>query len=357
MGTEAKTATEARAGIDEARGYLARNAELRRAAGIAPDAPLEPRHLGEGEHNRNYRFDDPETGRAFVLRVNVLPQPFHDNQVRYEYEALRALAPSGRTPQPVYLDDGADAPGCGAMVIGFCDGDELDFDRLQPGDLDHAARILADVHAAPVPTGCPLHRPADPLRDLFDECMERYRVYRASAFENARITAWADRFIAAARGALETAPDPADGGHIVNTEPLASHFLLPRTGAPDDPGWFVDWERPIVGEVAQDLAYFVAPTTTFWDSERLFTADEADAFVEAYWNAVDGRFPRGAFDARFRAFRLMTALRSMTWCCKALIRYQGGAARAHTTGKTARKLPIYLSDEFLERIAAECLAL
>ena len=62
---------------DVAARYLAGNTALRRALGIADDADLEPRYLGEGEHNRNFRFDDPDSGRSFVLRINVAPQPFH----------------------------------------------------------------------------------------------------------------------------------------------------------------------------------------------------------------------------------------------------------------------------------------
>ena len=118
----------------------------------------------------------------------------------------------------------------------------------------------------------------------------------------------------------------------------------------------MDWERPILGEVAQDLAYFVAPTTTFWDSEFLFTADQADGVVEEYWRAVDGRFPRGGFGARFRAFRMMTALRSTTWFCKALPVYLG-RAEGHMTERTRRKFPAYLSDEFMEMLARDCFGL
>ena len=281
----------------------------------------------------------------------------------YEFAALECLGPSGRTPRAVYLDDSADAPGLGALVIGYCEGDELDFDRLRPGDLRCAAQLMADVHAVPVGVGCSMHRPADPLRELFDECVERFKVYRASANEDARITKWAQRFIEAARPMLDVPCRPSDCTHIVNTETLPSHFLIPASSAAsaakapaqggrfcDDPGAFIDWERPIVGEVAQDVAYFVSPTTTFWDSDFLFPAGEIDAFVDDYWRAVDGRFERGGFDERFRAYLMMTALRSVTWCCRAL-------ATGHNRQKTDEKLPVYLSDDFMEMLADRCFSL
>ena len=350
--------------------YVRGNDALGAALGIEDRSGLELHDLGMGEHNLNYWFAD-SAGRKFVLRVNVASQPFHDDQVAYEYAALRALTPSGRTPEPMYLDNSADAPGKGALVIGFREGDELDFDHLRPGDLRCAAQIMADVHAVPVGEDCALFRPRDPLVDLYEECLQRFEVYRSSAFEDARITRWARAFIAAAEPMTRIPCDPADCVHIVNTETLPSHFLIPERSARAaaqagpmgrfcaDPGSFVDWERPIIGEVAQDVAYFVTPTTTFWDSEFLFPARDVDAFVEDYWRAVDGRFPRGNFDERFRAFRMMTALRSVTWCCRALITYgrADGAVGAHTTDKTARKLPVYLSDDFMEMLAAECFAL
>lgn len=370
--------------LREAAEYLRDNVALRRALGVADGDLLEPRFLGTGEHNRNFRFHHSAGGREYVLRVNVAPQPFHRNQVAYEYAALEALAPCGRTPQPLYLDCSPTALGKGVLVISFCEGDQLDFDALRPGDLRCAAQLMADVHAVEVSQECALHRPLDPLRTLFEECLQRFAAYRASAFEDARITKWAETLIAAARPLLDVPCPASDRSHIVNTETLPSHFLIPKAAAreaaaaPDGaragrfcaaPGSFVDWERPLVGEVAQDVAYFVAPTTTFWDSDVLFPFAEVEDFVEAYWRAVDGRFERGNFDERFRAYRMMTALRSVTWCCKALIAYSGadaaapaaspagGATAPYTTAKTARKLPVYLSDDFMEMLAAECFGL
>ena len=415
--------------------YLQANEALHEAletnAGDCSD--LHP--LGEGEHNLNFWFCDAVTDRKFVLRINVAAQPFHQNQVRYEYEALRALEPSGRAPQPFYVDDSAQAPGKGVLVIGFCEGQQLDFDHLRPGDLECAAQLMADIHAVPVGDACPLFRPENPLRTLFDECVDRYRAYRASAFEDARVTKWVERFLGVAEPISQESCSAADRTHIVNTETLPSHFLIPgesvsgvalrgqlaeclaaepsageqllgeqpakgpslagrpsacsqapaspipsrrgrgrkhppacsqapassaspalafRRARCQNPGSFVDWERPVVGEVAQDVAYFVAPTTTFWDSEFLFPADAVGEFVESYWRAVDGRFDRGGFDGRFRAWRMMTALRSVTWCCRALVTLGSEDSAAHMTEKAKAKLPIYLSDDFMNLLDREC---
>lgn len=357
------------ASLRQASDYLQRNAALRRAVGASAGAKLEPHVLGVGEHNLNYWFTVPETGLKYVLRINVASQPFHEDQVAYEFSALKALVDSRCAPLPVYLDNTLDTLEKGVLVISFCEGSVLDFDRLRPGDLRCAAQLMADIHSVRVQDDCKVFRPADPLRELFDECRQRFEVYRSSAFEERRLTRWIEAFMAAAEPMTHTECLEGDCSHIVNTETLPSHFLIPEQSARcaaeaqgsrgrfcENPGSFVDWERPIIGEVAQDVAYFVSPTTTYWDSEYLFPADAVDAFLNDYWRAVDGRFEQGNFEQRFKAFRMMTALRSATWCCRALIQYGAGGAR-HTTEKTARKLPIYLSDDFMHMVSKECFGL
>ena len=330
--------------------YLESNEELRACVGAEEGAAIEPHELGGGEHNLNYWFQEPSSGGKYVLRVNVAPQPFHDNQVAYEFAALKALESSGCTPRPVYLDDSPQALGAGVIVESFCEGEQLNFDDLGPGDLQRAARLMAHVHAVPVTDSCPLYRPADPLRELYDECVSRYRIYRSSSLEDARVTAWMERlFSKVDRTMAASACNPADCRHIVNTETLPSHFLLSG-----DAGSFIDWERPIVGEVAQDVAYFVSPTTTFWDSDYLFPASEVDSLVQAYWREVDGRFSRGNFDERFQAWRQVTVLRSATWCCRALVQYRQD--ETHKTERTLKKLPVYLSDDFMDYLMRECFA-
>lgn len=338
--------------VEQAKHYLRENRELRRTLGIEEGADLELHPLGAGEHNENYWFANPVTGEKFVLRINVVSQPFHKDQVAYEFEALRALEPCGRAPKPLYVDSSKQLIDKGAMVIGFCAGQELDFDNLRAGDLERCIELMADIHTVKIPADCKLHRPQDSLRELFEECMQRYRIYRESGFGEERITAWAERYIDAARRKVD-ATEPVDPNHIVNTEALPSHFLIPEDPASPEPGFFIDWERPIIGEVAQDIAYFTSPTGTFWDSEYLMPKQQTDELVERYWDAADGRLERSGFDTRFDAWKSVTALRSMMWCCKALALRKANPSY-YMTEKAIKKLPIYLSDEFLEQIWRDC---
>ena len=338
--------------LHKANDYLHDNRELRDTLGIDSGAVLEAHPLGQGEHNENYWFANPATGEKHVLRINVVSQPFHKNQVAYEFEALRVLAPCGRAPQPLYVDSSKKLLDKSAMVISFCEGQELDFDHLRDGDLDRCIELMADIHTVKIPSNCKLHRPEDSLSELFCECMQRYRIYRESGFGVERITRWAERYIEAARRKVE-ATRPHDPCHIVNTEALPSHFLIPSDAASPEPGFFIDWERPIIGEVAQDIAYFTSPTGTFWDSEYLMPKQQTDELVERYWAAGQGRLDRSGFDERFDAWKSVTALRSMMWCCKALALRKANP-NYHMTQKALEKVPIYLSDEFLESTWEDC---
>ena len=333
--------------IQEVRAYLNGNAALKAALGVDAAVELEPHFLGEGEHNLNYWFAPAGDACKYVLRVNVVPQPFHENQVAYEFGALKALESSGVTPRALYLDDSSSAPGKGVLVESFCEGDELDFDTLKLGDLEQVARIMANIHTVQVAHDCPLFKSANPMQALLDECIERFEGYKASGFAEDRLVRWSERFLETACDQVQSARQTGEA-RIVNTEPLASHFLIlhDEVSGKATGGSFIDWERPVIGDPAQDVAYFIAPTTTFWDSSYLMPADKAAEFVETYWAAIDGRLSRDGFDERLAAWHALTLLRSVTWCCRAQAN-QLWDSQTHLTDKTRQKLAVYLSDEFM----------
>ena len=307
--------------------------------------------LAQGEHNENYRFEDPATGRRFVLRINRASQLHLDNQIRYEFDCLRLLEPSGRAPKPLFCDDeGVD--GCGVLVESLEEGRLLDFEK--PGDLAVAAQLLADVHAVDPGDGPVPLDPGDALRDLHDECRAMFARYCASPLAEGWLVDLVERFFASVADDLLVEPDPAECRHILNTEPVPSHFLL-RDG-PDGracDGSFLDWDKPVRGEVARDVAYFTAPTTTVWDTDFFFTPQQRAAFVEAYWKAVAGRFERGSFDKRFNAFLKMNCLRGTTWSAAAWVDYHN-PDHPLKNEKTARKLEeVYLAPDFLSMLANE----
>lgn len=335
------------AGIQEAQRYLRDNAELREALGVSAQAALVAEPLGRGEHNDNYLFADPATQARYVLRVNHVSQLGLANQIEYEFNALKLLEPSGCTPRALYVDDTRALMDHGVLVMEFVEGEHLDFG--QPAHLKQAARLLADIHALVPPPDCGLLKPSDPLKEQFAECERLFAAYCSSDLAEKRVTDKVRGFFAATAAMLAVPFDPADCAHVLNTEAVSDHFLIPHDGAR---GHVVDWEKPIIGEVAQDVAYFLAPTTTIWETDFIATPAQRAQFVDDYWEAVAGRFPRGSFDARYQAYLMSNNLRGITWSCNAWVEYHD-PARPLRNAKTFEKLKVYLSDGFLDMLARD----
>lgn len=320
--------------------YLDRNQALREALGIAKSADLSIRPLAAGEHNMNYVLNLPD-GRHFVVRVNLTSQLGLKDQVAYEYRALSALAGSGRTPRPHYLDASPETPGNGVLVIDFLPGVQLDYEN--PSHMREAASVLADIHSVPIPADAGLIAPVDPLKDQFAECRRMFETYRRSTLAEASVARYVERFFERAEEALATACVPEDCIHIQNTEATSDQFLM---NEPGKKGYMVDWEKPIVGEVAQDVAYFLAPTSTIWQNGPILDDERRTRFVSDYWNAVDGRFAQGNFEERYAAFSMMNNLRGITWSCQALVEYHD-PTRPLKRDRTFKLLSRYLGEEFL----------
>ena len=167
---------------------------LRLPAGTELDFSL----LGQGEYNVNYSFRHPETGQRLVLRLNTGSQMHLEHQIEYEFSALQALYPSGRTPRPLFCD-GSSLP-WGALVMEWLPGRSLRYET----DLEAAAEILSDIHALPVPPDCALLSPGSPARSIYGECLamaERYLTW--------------DRADLAASDAWYQARESADGDIVL----------------------------------------------------------------------------------------------------------------------------------------------
>ena len=107
--------------MEEAIRFVEGNDELARALGVEGPEELAVRPLAQGEHNANFLLRAGD-GRRFVLRINCASQLGLADQIGYEYGALRVLAPSGRTPEPLYVDGTRRRIGRGVLVESFVEG-------------------------------------------------------------------------------------------------------------------------------------------------------------------------------------------------------------------------------------------
>ena len=288
--------------------------------------------LGQGEYNTNYTFLHPD-GRKLVLRINTGSQMHLDDQIGYEFSALRALEPSGRTPRALFCDSDRNC-----LVMEHLPGRPLRYET----DLEIAAEIFADIHALPPAPG--LIEPENPLRAIIDECREMVAHYYSWEQADPEVV----RLLEMLEKEISSKDLTAPAGLrkcIVNTEVNSGNFLI----NPGGQSYLIDWEKPLISEPAQDLGHFLVPTTTFWKTDVILTPEGIRHFVRCYERAVNGRFETASLAQRLPLYFTVTCLRGVTWCAMACREYcQPG--RAITNADSFRKIQEYLKPDFLENL-------
>ena len=303
--------------------------------GIPTGTQLQFDLLGQGEYNLNYTFAHPVTGQKLVLRINTGSQMHLDDQIGYEYAALQALAPCGRTPRPFCC-----WPERSVLVMEWLPGRALDYTT----DLDIAAQILADIHCAPVPENCPLLRPRYPALAIYEECLEMVRHYFEWPEADSEVCGLLHQLVDEIGNLPLNGPSDAPVC-MVNTELNSGNFLIDTAGH----SHLVDWEKPLLSEPAQDLGHFLAPTTTFWKTDVILTPEQVKDFAADYVAAVGRRMDCSSLSKRLPLYFTVTCLRGVTWCAMAYREYcQPG--RQLRNEDTFRKLKAYLDPAFLQNI-------
>lgn len=286
-------------------------------------------------------FAHPVTGQKLVLRVNAGSQMHLADQIGYEYNALRLLERSGRTPQALYVDGSRESLPYGVMVMGFLPGRALDYRR----DMAAAAACLADIHSVPVDgPASGLLAPEDPLGAILDECEQMVQTYYGSPLADAAIKRRIERLLAAGRAKAAAAGNMGGYRCCINTELNSGNFLI---NGPGQPSYLVDWEKPLFGDPAQDLGHFLAPTTTFWKTDVILSPEEMDAFTGRYRQAAAGRFDTDGLEEKLALYIPITCLRGVTWCAMAWVQYQQ-PDRLIRNEDTFRKMEAYLSADLLD---------
>lgn len=214
-------------------------------------------------------------------------------------------------------------------------------------DLTLAAQCLADIHSTVLPAEHHLLCPGDPLAAMLAECREMAGAYLAWPEGETAVKERIAHLLDRAEKLLPRDPDP--GRHIINTELNSGNFLVGGAGGNN---YLIDWEKPILGQVEQDLGHFLAPTTTFWKTDTILDRGQMEDFLSAYRRAVDGRFDLVGMEERFERYLVMTCLRGITWCAMAYVEY-ATPGRALRNESTFRKIKDYLEEGFLDRIRRE----
>ncbi|MBQ6439457.1 MAG: aminoglycoside phosphotransferase family protein [Mogibacterium sp.] len=317
--------------------------------------------LAQGEYNVNYLFAHPETGRKLVLRVNMGSQMHLDRQIEYEAHALSILRKSGRTPEVYYVDDSMRNLNHGILVMNYLPGRYPVY--VNTGDMGAVMECMADIHSVEIPFeeviyGEPFgdeRVPADTVKliapqssasSILDECELMAATYMDSDFSDKTVKR---RLRLLLDKGHELAGNLTDNTEFrrccINTELNSTNFLV------DDEGFarLVDWEKPLYGDPAQDLGHLLAPTTTFWKTDNVFSTDETERLIDVYLEAVGKRFDTAGIRERTKALINITCLRGLTWCAMAWVEYQN-PDKLIANESTRKKLDDYLSDSFLRDI-------
>lgn len=303
--------------------------------------------LAQGEYNINYYFVHPVTNKKLVLRVNCGSQMHLDHQIEYEYTALKLLEDSGRTPKVFYVDGSKKYLPHGILVMEFLEGKSLDYKK----DLECAADILADIHSVDIQkkqaaASVPLIAPKNSLQAIYDECTEMFRIYDSSPLADPTKQKLIATLFEKAAKLIDPDTDRQAYRCCINTELNSSNFLI--TGS-EPHNYLIDWEKPLFGEPAQDIAHFLAPTTTFWKSDCILDFKSIDTWIDSYMHAVAKRFKTDNIKNRVAQFLPMTCLRGISWCAMAWVQYQA-ESKIIKNKTTWKKINQYLDIDFLNMI-------
>lgn len=299
--------------------------------------------LAQGEYHKNYSFLHPITKKKLVLRVNYGSQLHLNQQITYEYNALRLLEYSRRTPKAYYVDDSREILPQGILVMDYIEGRPLSYDQ----DMDQAALCLADIHSTKIDSHKnTLISMENPIMAILEECEQMLDVYRHSSYKEESILKYIDILMKMAYEKASQLNGSSYENVCINTELNNHNFLVnPQTKYVS----LIDWEKPLYGDMAQDLGHMLAPTTTFWRTDRLLNSHEINHFITNYEKAIDGRIEIGNLMQRVLIFLQVTCLRGITWCAMAWDEYNK-PSRGIKNEETFSKLKEYLKMDFLEYI-------
>ena len=290
--------------------------------------------LGAGEYNINFTFDEGDLKK--VLRINMKSQMNLENQIEYEYETLQLLKDSGVTPKPYDLVTQTNLLPYKYLTMEFLEGSPLNYKT----DMYIAAYLLSKIHNTPYGDNN-LINATNPFQLMFDECKQMAGEYLAWEKVDKKVSNYIKTFLEKCQTLIPEEYDIANPC-IINTELNSGNFLI---GEGKEDSYVIDWEKALIGECEQDLAHFLAPTTTFWKTDIILSENEINEFLEEYGNYRN-------FDRkRFERYLIFNCLRGVTWCSMAFRQYSEND-KMLMDDTTFKKIASYIELEFLEKVSA-----
>ncbi|MEC9490220.1 MAG: aminoglycoside phosphotransferase family protein, partial [Halanaerobiales bacterium] len=280
----------------------------------------------------------------YVLRVNLGSQMNLDDQIGYEFSALEALAPSGVTPRPFYLDNSQAKMESGLLLMEYLSGRPLDYQK----DLKTAAKVLAKIHKLDPDRSERLIREEKPLTAIWNESSSRLDKYFNSGLGKPEIKKFLKKIKTNLAEKREREEDLMNlfSPAVVNNELNSSDFII---NDKFNLAYLVDWEKPLVTTPLQDLSHFMVPTTTLRETNFIFNQGEEEEFLHHYLKerGMDSQY-REVKNA-LKLFEQFSAVRGIARAAADWVEYQA-ADREIKNQDTFETMDSYLRLDFLEML-------
>lgn len=299
--------------------------------------------LAQGEYNQNFLISDGKT--SYVFRLNYGSQLQLENQIQYEYQALKWLERTGRTPKAYYLDDSRQTFDQGLLIMEYLVGQPLNYRK----DLKEAAHIFGEIHQQPI------DEPAEKLfvkekETILSARINECRHLLESVFTSEFVPLQAQKLFAEALNRCEKNVEQQryfidlDHWCINNTEVNSHNFII------GEKGYLIDWEKPVISHPVQDISQFLASTTTLWRSNLVLTPMEKELFLSSYLE-VTGVDPV-SFKEALKIYHPYLMLRALAWSAMAFHSYQADTKELKNQ-EIFDKVSSYLEEDFLRQALKE----
>lgn len=240
--------------------------------GIEKASDMDVQKIGGGDYNLNYSVSLKD-GRNFLMRLNVEPQSGLENQIEYEYKTLQFLSPLGITPRPYYLDNSKKYFPYGLLIEEFLQGKALQF---AIDSLKRTAHTLAKLHTIQVSEGG-FMRWDNPLREQFNATANSLNKYEQRKTVDKEIVSLGKKVIAKAEMELSKHEKDFSPKSLIHSDLVPSNFI--DTGSKV---YLFDWEKARLDDPSYDIAVLFSRLANLWDSPRVLTQEEKEAFLKTY---------------------------------------------------------------------------
>ena len=301
----------------------------------------EVRFLAQGEYNINFVLDS--STQKYVFRVNTGSQMENENQIKYEFDSIKFLEPSGVTPKVFFVDDSLSFFQYGILIMEFLEGEPLQYEK----DLSKAATIFSRIHSLDVKQNHTHFKVED---HIFSDRIKEGERLLANVWESPHVSreikSFFDQFLGWAKANRSKEQYFIDESwHVVNNTEVNSHnFIIGK-----EQSYLIDWEKPVISDPAQDLTQFMAPTTTAWKTDYLLSEEEKELFFQTYIEGLKGEDQN--IRERVQLYTPYLYLRALTWCAYAFVEYHDPNKQIKNMD-TFEKIKTFLQIDFMKKLCS-----